>query len=87
LFTVTSAQDVIWQINAYKTLALCGGAFIIAASFHEQSNTMQVMLSCILLALFFIISGCAHFKFDDFIINSFIPAYIPSTPSGHTFAG
>jgi len=77
LFTVTSAQDVIWQINAYKTLALCGGAFIIAASFHEQSNTMQVMLSCILLALFFIISGCAHFKFDDFIINSFIPAYIP----------
>lgn len=77
LFTVTTAQDVIWQINAYKTLALCGGAFIIAASFHEPLNTMQLRLSCILLALFFIISGFAHFKFDDFIINGFIPAYIP----------
>jgi uncharacterized membrane protein len=77
LFTVTTAQDVIWQINAYKTLALCGGAFIVAASFHRQSTAMQVTLSCVLLALFFIISGFAHFKFDDFIIDSFIPAYIP----------
>ncbi len=87
LFTVASAQDVIWQINAYKTLALCGGAFIIAASFHGESNTLQVTLSCILLALFFIISGCAHFKFDDFIINGFIPAYIPSHPFWTYFCG
>ena len=77
LFTVASAEDVIWQINAYKTLALCGGAFIIAGSFHEPSNKVQLTLNCILLALFFIISGFAHFKFDDFIINGFIPAYIP----------
>jgi uncharacterized membrane protein len=77
LFSVSTAQDVIWQINAYKTLALCGGAFIISASFNQQSISMQVTLSCVLLALFFIISGFAHFKFDDFIINSFIPAYIP----------
>jgi uncharacterized membrane protein YphA (DoxX/SURF4 family) len=34
-------------------------------------------LSCIFLALFFIDSGMAHFKFHDFIINGFIPAYIP----------
>ncbi len=77
LFTVASAEDVIWQINTYKTLALCGGAFIIAVSFHEPSNKVQLTLNCILLALFFIISGFAHFKFDDFIINGFIPAYIP----------
>src|SRR5689334_5888587 len=77
LFSVAAAQDVIWQINAYKTLALCGGAFIIAASFRTPMNAMQMTLSCVLLALFFIISGCAHFKFADFIINSFIPAYIP----------
>ena len=77
LFSVPSAQDVIWQINAYKTLALCGGAFIVAASFRPPPNAMQVRLSCILLALFFIISGCAHFKYADFITNSFIPAYIP----------
>jgi uncharacterized membrane protein len=77
LFAITSAQDVIWQINAYKTVALCGGAFIISASFRQPLNSTQLTLSCILLALFFIISGCAHFKFHDFIINSFIPAYIP----------
>lgn len=77
LFTVKTAQDVIWQINAYKTLALCGGAFIIAGSFHEHSNRTQLTLNCILLALFFIISGFAHFKFDHFIIDSFMPAYIP----------
>jgi uncharacterized membrane protein len=77
LFSVLSAQDVIWQINAYKTLALCGGAFIVAASFQEPPTNMHLTLSCILLALFFILSGCAHFKYADFIINSFIPAYIP----------
>jgi uncharacterized membrane protein len=87
LFTVTTAQDVIWQINAYKTLALCGGAFIIAGSFHEQSNKVQLMLNCILLALFFIISGFAHFKFDDFIINDFIPAYIAAHAFWTYFCG
>ena len=87
LFNVTTAQDVIWQINAYKTLALCGGAFIIADSFHEQSNKIQSILNCILLALFFIISGFAHFKFDDFIINDFIPAYIPAHAFWTYFCG
>jgi len=29
------------------------------------------------LHFFFIISGFAHFKFHDFIIKDFIPAYIP----------
>lgn len=77
LFFATTAEDVIWQINAYKTLGLCGGAFIVSASFHQQSTAMQVTLSCVLLALFFLISGLAHFKFHDFIINSFIPVYIP----------
>jgi len=77
LFSVTSAQDAIWQINAYKTLALCGGAFIVAGSFQKQWNKIQLTLNCILLASFFIISGFAHFKFHDFIIKGFIPAYIP----------
>jgi uncharacterized membrane protein len=87
LFTVASAEDVIWQINAYKTLALCGGAFIIAASFQEPLHKTQLTLNCILLALFFVISGCAHFKFADFIINSFIPAYIPAHPFWTYFCG
>jgi len=77
LFSVTSAEDAIWQINAYKTLALCGGAFIIARSFQKKWYKIQLSLNCILLAFFFIISGFAHFKFHDFIIKDFIPAYIP----------
>lgn len=87
LFSVPSAEAVIWQINAYKTLALCGGSFIIAASFHRQYTALQLTLSCVLLALFFIISGFAHFKFDDFIINDFIPAYIPLHPFWTYFCG
>jgi len=87
LFTATTSQDAIWQINAYKTLALCGGAFIVAASFYRRFTTKQVTLSCVLLALFFIISGFAHFKFHDFIINSFIPTYIPFHPFWTYFCG
>jgi uncharacterized membrane protein len=37
--------------------------------------------------LFFIISGFAHFKFDDFIINGFIPTYIPFHPFWTYFCG
>jgi uncharacterized membrane protein len=75
--------------NAYKSLALFGGALIIASSFfREDSNTITgsrfdgslqkslVVSGCILLAAFFIASGYAHFKFAAFV-KDFIPAYIP----------
>jgi uncharacterized membrane protein len=82
----SSWEGVVWSINAYKSLALSGGAFIVAASFFiEQSRSVNrfftnksfITLGCIFLAVFFIDSGMAHFKFHDFIINDFIPAYIP----------
>jgi len=87
MFTAKSAEDLLWHVNAYKTLALCGGAVVVAISFSEQedrqfskgvSNGFLLVAGCIFLAFFFIDAGLAHFKFHDFIINSFIPAYIPA---------
>ena len=79
--------------NAYKSLALLGGALIIASSFfREDSHTITgsrfdgilqknlVVAGSILLAAFFIACGYAHFKFAQFV-KDFIPAYIPF----HTF--
>lgn len=75
--------------NAYKSMALFGGALIIAASFfREDSNTITgsrfdgslqknlAVTGSILLAAFFIACGYAHFKFAQFV-KDFIPAYIP----------
>jgi uncharacterized membrane protein YphA (DoxX/SURF4 family) len=75
--------------NAYKSLALAGGSFIIAASFPVQDRTndsgfkanerwsaVLITIGCIFLAAFFIACGYAHFKFAGFI-ESFIPSYIP----------
>jgi uncharacterized membrane protein len=76
-------------LNAYKSLALFGGSLIIASSFFvddgdvntESSNNKIlkknfVVIGCILLAVFFIVGGYAHFKFAKFV-NAFIPEYIP----------
>jgi uncharacterized membrane protein len=73
-------------LNAYKALALSGGAFIIAASFPLQEtgnsgkNYLNIKLEfagCIFLSLFLVLCGIAHLKFYDFVLN-FIPAYIPA---------
>jgi uncharacterized membrane protein len=72
--------------NAYKALALTGGAFIVAASFPGEkrgaannflTNYTLVFTGCLFFSLFFIICGFLHFKFPDFIKNDFIPRYIP----------
>jgi len=75
--------------NAYKSIALFGGALIVAASFFNGQSTTAaaragnkdlvsglVMTGCILLAAFFIIAGYAHFKYADFV-NTLIPSFIP----------
>jgi uncharacterized membrane protein len=79
--------------NAYKSMALLGGALIIASSFfREDSHTLTgsrfdgslqknlVTVGSILLAAFFIVGGYAHFKFAEFV-KTLIPGYIPF----HTF--
>ena len=68
-------------LNAYKAMALFGGALIVAASFmngqfDESSRNVFVLTGTILITIFFIAGGYAHFKFADFV-KDFIPAYIP----------
>ncbi len=80
------------SVNAYKTIALFGGALLIMLSFYKTNPqaapqffkndnvTAAIELAgCICLALFFIDGGYAHFKYADFV-NQFIPAYIPFHP-------
>jgi uncharacterized membrane protein YphA (DoxX/SURF4 family) len=71
--------------NSYKSLALGGGAFIVAASFLKKdgtdpsnsfTNDNLILTGCIFLSLFLIFCGISHFKFDEFV-RDFIPAYIP----------
>jgi len=76
-------------VNAYKAIAFVGGALIIAASFLKDDNHITQRLwvnarwengilvtGTILLAVFLIACGYAHFKWAAGIQN-FIPAYIP----------
>ena len=75
---VKTSVDLLWKVNAYKALAFCGGALVVAASVYKQdrvnSNSL-ITVGSILFALFLIICGIAHFKFDDFV-QSLIPDYI-----------
>jgi uncharacterized membrane protein len=76
-------------LNAYKAIALMGGALIIAASFLENKHNIipnaaaydgrrrvLIIFGTIFIAPFLIAGGYAHFKYADFV-RDFIPAYIP----------
>jgi len=66
-------------LNVYKSIALFGGALIVASSFpgtQQRTKKVFVFIGCLSLAAFFIAGGYAHFKFASFVID-FIPAYIP----------
>lgn len=82
-------EKILWNINAFKTLALVGGSLIVSASFFQDrgkdappfiftSTTVRSLqvTGIILLSIFMIISGFAHFRFLDFL-TGFIPDYIP----------
>ncbi|HMH20170.1 MAG TPA: hypothetical protein VK563_00270 [Puia sp.] len=86
-----SFEAILWTLNGYKTLALAGGAFIVAASFFGENNRGisfrqpgsplaankgLVMTGIIFLSLFLIMCGCSHFKYAEFVFG-LIPAYIP----------
>jgi uncharacterized membrane protein len=74
--------------NAYKALALFGGSLITACYIRTvtpdsskcrlDSPWRKDMISggILLMAVFFLACGYAHFKFADFVIH-FIPDYIP----------
>ena len=84
-------KEILWNINAYKTLALIGGS-LIAGVYFLRTNSPRfgkifLVVGTIFLSMFFIISGFAHFKFDDFIIDGLMPSYIPFHPFWTYFCG
>ncbi len=81
---VKKAEDLLWKVNAYKTLAICGSALIVAASFFKEgerkpvqflTNSQLITTGWIFLSLFLIIGGLAHLKFADFVKN-LVPEYV-----------
>jgi uncharacterized membrane protein len=90
-FVKADPKEILWTINAYKTLALIGGSLIIGVSFlrtnSPRSGRIFLVVGSIFLSMFFIISGFAHFKYADFIIDGFIPSYIPFHPVWTYFCG
>jgi uncharacterized membrane protein len=76
-------------LNAYKSMALFGGALIVASSFLKEDGQITpkvriderlrkrlVLTGCLLLGIFFIVCGYAHFKFAAFV-KDLIPGYVP----------
>jgi len=84
-------KEILWNINAYKTLALIGGSLIVGISFlrsnSPRSGKIFLVIGTIFLSLFFIMSGLAHFKFANFIIDGLMPSYIPFHPFWTYFCG
>jgi uncharacterized membrane protein YphA (DoxX/SURF4 family) len=74
------ASGILWQLNAYKTLALVGGCWILAASVPGPpvwlNHKIMVITGWITLSFFLVLAGAAHIKFNGFVQN-FIPAYLP----------
>ena len=88
-FIKSDPDKILWSINAYKTLAIIGGSLIVGVSFlrNDLRQPRKIIHGAIFLSLFFIMSGLAHFKFADFIIDSFMPSYIPFHPFWAYFCG
>ena len=76
-------------LNSLKALALFGGALIVGSSFFNayyilfakvrvniKTRRAFILLGSVLLGIFLIGAGYAHFKFAD-VVKDFIPAYIP----------
>jgi uncharacterized membrane protein YphA (DoxX/SURF4 family) len=86
-------------VNAFKSMALLGGAAIVAASFFKEDNDTitrsrlngrlekgLITGGTLLLAVFFIACGYAHFKYPEFV-KELIPTYIPFRAFWSYFCG
>jgi uncharacterized membrane protein YphA (DoxX/SURF4 family) len=75
------AAGILWQLNAYKTLALVGGCWILSAAKPGPptwlNNKILLITGWITMALWLIIAGVSHIKFNGFV-QDFMPAYIPA---------
>jgi len=70
----------LWRdhINGFKTLWLIGGALLILTSLDAYQKHYKKVLwfNLIILFLFFVDCGVAHFQYPDFV-KMLIPAFIP----------
>lgn len=77
--------------NAFKIMAFCGGALIVAGTFPRHPSTKPIPDGLIFLGkLFFcttlVVFGAEHFKYFDFVAT-LIPKYIPWPNFWTGFAG
>jgi uncharacterized membrane protein len=76
-------------LNAFKSMALLGGTLIVASSVFEEDSAVTstrrvderlrkrlVLTGYLLLGIFFIVCGYAHFIFAAFV-KDLIPGYMP----------
>jgi uncharacterized membrane protein YphA (DoxX/SURF4 family) len=75
--------------NPSKTLALAGGAFLIASvsamgSSRPTSAQRSLLIATVLLAIFLIICGVQHFFYAGFV-DTLVPAWIPPGQRFWTF--
>jgi len=80
----------LWRdhINGFKTLWLIGGALLILTSLDAYQKYFKKALwfNLIILFLFFVDCGIAHFQYIDFV-QSLIPTFIPFPYFFGYFAG
>lgn len=80
----------LWRdhINGFKSLWLIGGALLILASQLEyrKYQTWLTWLNIIILFLFFVDCGIAHFQYTQFVVM-LIPTFIPFPTFFAYFAG
>jgi uncharacterized membrane protein YphA (DoxX/SURF4 family) len=92
IFWLVASRHIInlWRdhINGFKSLWLISGALLILTSTpHYQKYQRSILwLNLIILCLFFVDCGIAHFNYADFVI-SLIPNFIPFRTFFSYFAG
>jgi uncharacterized membrane protein len=101
-YELTSEPHSSWHLgvwgNALKALALSGGAFVIAGTFHEDSGDAQnksvifkfleriIPFGEIFFSITMICFGTTHFLYSE-LTAALVPAWIPDKLSWTYFAG
>ncbi len=92
IFWLVTSRHILnlWRdhINGFKTLWFIGGALLILTSLdgYRKYQRHVLWINLIILALFFVDCGVAHFQYADFV-QSLIPTFIPFPLFFTYFAG
>jgi uncharacterized membrane protein len=92
IFWLATSRHILnlWRdhINGFKTLWLIGGSLLILTSLsgYQKYEKKLIWINLIILCLFFVDCGVAHFQFVGFV-KSLIPDFIPFPDFFAYFAG